>query len=135
MAKADQLTLNMRIRTVAEWILEGYATKDIIQSCESKWGVDERMAYKYRKAAFKIFQETTKGKLDERLAFHVAARMKIFNALKDKNTPKGSDSALRILDSIARLEGVMVDKVDVTSKGKQIKPELNVKVYNANLTL
>ncbi len=131
--KADAVTMDLRIRSVAEWILMGFATKDIIAQCTAKWGVDERMAYKYRKAAFKIFHESRKQKINEKLDFFIAAKLKLFNELKDKDTPKGAAVANDILDSMAKMEGIMVDKLDVTSKGKQLKD--NIRIIKATLNL
>jgi hypothetical protein len=134
--KSDKLTLDTRVRSVAEWMLMGYSTKDIIAQGTSKWQIDERQVYKYIKSAYKLFSDARKADIESRIDFHVAARMKLFNEIADKKTAKGSDSALRILDSIARLEGCVVEKVDVTSKGKQIKGSTTVvKTYNADLTL
>lgn len=131
--RADQLTVDMRVRTVMDWILQGFITKDIIAQCVNKWGIDERMVYKYINTCKKEFKEVRKGKIDERIDFYLAAKMKLYNELKEKSTPKGASVANDILDSMARLEGAITDKIDVTSKGKQIKPE--VKVYKATLTL
>jgi hypothetical protein len=133
MPKADKIELDKRVRMVAEWILMGHSTKDIIAESHRQWHVDERMSYKYKKAAFKLFAEANKLVMKESLDLHAALRLRLYNKLKDKDSPKGADSALRILDSLARLQGLVMDKVDVTSKGEKITPEL--KVYNANLTL
>ncbi len=136
MSKSDKLTMDLRVRTVAEWMLQGHTTKDIVANGLTKWEVEERQVYKYIKAAYKLFAEARKADIESRIDFHVAARMKLFNEMSDKKTAKGSDSALRILDSIARLEGALVEKVDVTSKGKQIKGSTTVvKTYNADLNL
>jgi len=133
--KVDQLTMDLRVRTVMDWILAGYVTKDIIAQCTAKWNIDERMGYKYLKSAKKEFAAARKGKIDERVDFYIAAKLKLYNEMQGKNTPKGAAVANDILDSMARLEGCVVDKMDLTSKGKRIDPGTTVKVYNANLTL
>lgn len=131
--KVDAITMDLRVRTVAEWILSGFATKDIIAQCAVKWQVDERMAYKYRKQAMVLFKKARQGEISERIDFYIAAKLKIFNELMDKKTPKGAAVASDILDSMARLEGAITDKLDITSKGKQIKPE--VKVFEVSMEL
>ena len=124
--RADKITKEKRVRQVMEWILQGFMTKDIIAQCSTKWEIDERMVYKYLREAKKLFAEVRKGEIEERIDFYLSAKLKLFNELKEKNTPKGAAVANDILDSMARLEGAITDKLDVTSKGKQIKPQVNV---------
>jgi hypothetical protein len=124
--RADQLTKEKRVRQVMEWILQGFMTKDIITQCEKLWDIDERMVYKYINEAKKLFAEARKGEIQERIDFYLSAKLKLYNELKEKNTPKGAAVANDILDSMARLEGAITDKLDVTSKGKQIKPQTTV---------
>jgi len=124
--RADDITKDMRIRTVAEWILSGYSTTDIVAQCTAKWGIDKRMAYKYKKSAFLLFKESRKGAISERVDFYVSAKLKIYNELKDKQTPKGASVANDILDSMARLEGAITESIDITSNGKRIKSEIDL---------
>jgi hypothetical protein len=133
--RADKVTFNMRVRTVMEWILQGFMTKDIIAQCLSKWGVDERMSYKYIKAGFKEFAKLSDKEIIEQKALHVAARWKLFNELVGKNTPAGASVGLSILDRIAKIEGVLVDRVDLTSKGKELKAQTENRVIKATLKL
>lgn len=132
--KVDQLTMNLRVRTVMDWILQGYVTKDIIAQCTTKWGIDERMGYKYLKAAKKEFADARKGKINERIDFYIAAKLKLYNEMQSKNTPKGAAVANDILDSMARLEGAIVDKLDLTTKGKAL-PSPTERVIKATLKL
>jgi len=119
--KADKLTYNTRVRSVMEWILMGYITRDIIAQCSSKWGVDERMAYKYLKAAYKEFVELSKQDIQEKKATHLAARWKLYTELEGKKTPAGAHVALSILDKIAAIEGVLTNKVEHEVKVTKIK--------------
>ena len=116
-----------------EWMLQGHMTKDIIANCAAQWQVDERQAYKYIKACKKEFADSRKGQISDRIDFYLAAKMKLYNEMEDKKTPKGASVANDILDSMARLEGAITEKLDVTSKGKQIKPE--VKVFKVTLDI
>ena len=114
-----------------EWILEGYMTKDIIDQCLRRFEIDERQAYKYIKKAKAIFKEASEDDIKERLAFHIAARMKLFNGMEEKKSPRGTKAALAVLIDIASLEGYYVNKTDVTSGGQQIHSQ----VIEATLTL
>ena len=119
--RADKLTFNLRVRSVMEWILLGYITKDIIAQCNSKWGVDERMGYKYIKAAYKEFSEISKKDLEDKKALHLAARWKLYTELEGKKTPAGAQVALSILERIATIEGVVTNKIEHEVKVTKIK--------------
>jgi len=124
--RADKLTKDTRVRSVMEWFLQGYMTKDIIAQCFSKWQIDERMAYKYIKECKSILAAARKGELSERVDFYLAAKMKLYNEMKDKVTPKGAAVANDILDSMATLEGIVTNKIDITSKGDKLNNEVDL---------
>lgn len=135
-SRADQLTLDMRVRTVMEWILQGFMTKDIITQCFAKWQIDERMAYKYIKQCKSILAAARKGKVSERIDFYLAAKMKLYNEMKDKATPKGAAVANDILDSMANLEGILTNKIDITSDKKPLAtPQIVVNQFTTDSTL
>lgn len=120
MPKADRSEIHKRIRTVQEWLMQGYSTTDIIMQCTSKWGISERQAYRLHEKAYDEFHELKKRGTKRRLYYHIETRMKLFRELKDKTSPSGARAANKILDSIAKLEGVMIEKHEVT--GKDGKP-------------
>ena len=124
--RADKITFNKRVRNVMEWILQGYNTKDIIAFCQANYAVDERQGYKYIKAGFKEFVKLSDGDIIEKKALHIQSRWKLFNELEGKKTAMGASVGKTILDSIAKIDGVLIDKIDVTSKGKSIKPVTRV---------
>lgn len=116
--KSDNIELYKRIRQVQEWIMEGHSTTDIVYYSSDKWSVDERTGYRYIKKAFELFVEQSQNEMAERKAFHIQARMRLYkDSLKDKKNNKAS---LDILDSIAKLESLFVQNIDITSKGKSI---------------
>jgi hypothetical protein len=121
--KADKITFEQRVRTVMEWLLAGYITKDILKQCELNFAVDERMAYKYIKASYVEFKEFSKGQIEDLTAKHIAMRYKLFNELEGKKTASGASVAGQLLDRIAKLEGISVDKLDITSNGKELKAQ------------
>jgi hypothetical protein len=124
--KANKAIVMQRARTVADWMTDGYFTRDIVEQGLVKWGVSERQVHDYIKEAFKIYREQTSKEIKDRIAFHVAARRKLYNRLKGKENADGARTALTILDSIAKIEGVFVEKIDVTSKGKELKTQTTV---------
>lgn len=118
--RTDQVTMKIRVRTVMEWMMQGFMTKDIISQCINQWGVEERMCYKYIKEAKKVFVKLTQEDIKERLAFHIAARMNLYNGLEGKKTPKGAMAGLSILKDVAELEGHYLQKIDVTTQGNAL---------------
>lgn len=119
---ADKLSKDLRVRAVMEWFLQGFMTKDIIAHCFAKWQIGERMTYKYIKECKAILAASRKGEVSERVDFYLAAKMKLYNELKEKTTPKGASVANDILDSMANLEGILTNKIDITSDKLPIAP-------------
>lgn len=121
--KVDKATQAVRVRTVMEWLIKGHITRDILQQCESKWGVTSRMGYKYIRWAYKEFAKISDEDIINLRAQHIVARWKLYNELENKQTAAGAMAALAILDRIAKIQGVLVDRVDITSKGKELKAQ------------
>ena len=105
--RAKIVEVEKRVRAVQEWILQGQFTKDIIAQMCQLWGIGERAAYKYLKKALKDIQNENTKTLEEKKAYHVQLRLKLFRDLEHKNKPNGAKTALRIVDSIAKIDGAM----------------------------
>lgn len=116
----DKLVIERRVRQVIEWVLSGYTTPDIIKQCGSSWQLGERAAYKYLKKAKAQISTLPDESLKEKQALHIERRLKLFRDLEKKATAQGARTALRILDSIAKIDGSLIEKVDVTTGGEQI---------------
>lgn len=108
---SDKLELAKRIRAVQEWILQDYITSDIIANCTSQWSVTERQAYRYLWAANRFFAEKDKLSLEQKRAYYLAKKKKLMRDMKpeEKKTPAGVVAINRVLDSMAKLEGVTVN--------------------------
>lgn len=96
-----------RVRVVFEWILQGYSTCDIIRQICGQWGIGDRAAYKIHKRAWDQLQEINNRSLEEKKAYHIELRLKLMRDLKFKTEPNGARAALRIADSIAKIDGVI----------------------------
>ena len=96
-----------RVRVVFEWILQSYSTCDIIRQICGQWGIGERAAYNLHKKAWQQLQEVNKRSLEEKKAYHIELRLKLMRDLKFKTEPNGARAALRIIDSIAKIDGVI----------------------------
>lgn len=123
--KSDNVEVYRRVRQVQEWILEGHSSSDICRNCTATWGIKHRQAEHYIRKAFLNFVEETSQDDEKKKAFHIKARMKIYKHSIKYNK---YDTSLNILDSLARIEGILVNKVDHTTKGKSINTDQTIVV-------
>lgn len=138
--KSDKGTFEKRIRAVQEWILQGYSSSDIRSTIITSWSVGERQAQKYYTQAFDRFQEENKKDMAKRTAIHLAQRNKLFRDLNDKTSPDGVRAALRLLDSTAKIEGILTTvkvSVNQTNENQNILTSENTffdnkKQYQSN---
>lgn len=114
--KIDKIEKERRIRVVQEWILSDHTSPDIVSQAAAKWGVSVRQAYRYVADAYKGFRETNEVVVANRLHYHIQRRMKLLRDLEKKNTSHSIKASLNILDSMAKLEGVLIDKHELTGK-------------------
>jgi len=118
--QVDRLTTQRRVRQIVEWVLNGYNTQDIIKQCNASWQLGERMSYKYLKKALDSIKKLPVDDLKEKQSLHIERRLKLFRELEKKSSAQGARTALRILDSIAKIDGSLIEKVDVTTNGEKI---------------
>lgn len=123
--KADTLTIEYRMLEVKKAFLEGGHRQDIIQLCAEHFGIDERQADNYiARAREEITAEVkTLGLIN--LPWHIAARMHLFNKAARIND---LSNARQILDSLAKLQGLMVDKSELVGADGQPIPATRVLV-------
>src|SRR6185295_15576171 len=105
---STKLELQKRISYVQDLLLKDYETRSVIANVRRKWKVTERQAYRYLWAANIFFQEKSKQNLERKVAFYLARKRKILRSMseEEKKTSAGSLVVSKILDSMARLEGV-----------------------------
>lgn len=118
--KYDKLELIKRHMQVVEWIIEGESTRTLLEKCYKEWGICDRTAFNYRKKALARIREIDNDSLKLKQNIHIERRLKLLRELKDVNSASGARTALRILDSIAKIDGSYIEKVDLTSGGEQI---------------
>ncbi len=104
--KTSKVGFEKRVRDVQVWILLGYSTFAIINKIKTDYKVSERQAYKYHKRAFELFKEENAKNIEERKAYHLELRRMLLKRLKEDTTIKGISTALRVADSMARIEGL-----------------------------
>lgn len=116
----DRMELIRRQKEIVNWILAYDTTRIIIEKCVTTWGVAERTAYNYLKKALAMLEDKEENSLKLKQKVHTERRLKLLRELEDTKSPSGARAALRILDSIAKIDGSLVEKVDVTTGGEQI---------------
>jgi hypothetical protein len=131
--KSDKVEVEKRIRIIQEWLMQGQTTFDIIRQSVSSWGISERQSYRLLERAYDEFSQLKQRGTKRRLNYHIEARLKLFRDMKDKATPKGARAACMILDSMAKLEGVLIDKHEITGKdGQPIETTQTVVILPSN---
>ena len=102
---SDELVVEERIRAVVQWILKGYFTKDILKQGSVSWNITERQMYTYLKKAKKEIRRIRSKEMEDLIAWHQAARLKLFSELDNKKTPSGTFAAMDILKDMAKIDG------------------------------
>ncbi len=126
--RVSKIEKDRRIRAVLSWILGDALTHEIIDQCKLEFNVEERMARYYIKEARKRVYAIEEKNIEQEIELAVAQRQKLLRQLdkKYKGTPEGLRAQLNVHDSISKLKGHWVNKVDVTTKGKQIEVKSTV---------
>ncbi|RKD19002.1 hypothetical protein BCY91_14085 [Pelobium manganitolerans] len=131
---SSQLEKYKRIRTVQEWILEDYTFTDIVRSCVSKWDISVRQAERYYSEAFREFKEKEEQSVDALKSYYKKRKMKLIREMDPvlKKTPSGVRAVNKVLDSMAKLDGIMIDKVELTGKdGTPLPSEVKITVVHS----
>ena len=116
---ANKVEKLKRIRVIQEYLIIGKNPKDIVTQVSSTWNITPRMAQYYVRKAFEEFKLMNQKDIESLLGYHVQARLKLldWSMESDKRKP----FALDVLKDLAKLQGLYVNKVDLTSKGEAIQ--------------
>ncbi len=111
--KSTKVETDKRTRAVQEWMMQGHSSADIVRQCTAQWNITGRQAYKYIRKAYEAFREQAEKDMEARRQFHIQSRLKLFRDLQDKKSSKPAGTALAILQDIAKLEGLYVEKTEI----------------------
>ncbi|KAF0193949.1 MAG: hypothetical protein FD166_3615, partial [Bacteroidetes bacterium] len=117
--KSTKIETDKRTRAVQEWMMQGHSSSDIVRQCTAQWNITGRQAYKYIRKAYEAFREQAENDIEARKQFHIQSRLKLFRDLQDKKSSKPAGTALAILQDIAKLEGLYVEKTEIVFDDKQ----------------
>lgn len=123
--KADTLTIEYRMLQVKKAFLEGSHRQDIIQLCSAEFGIDERQADNYIARARQEISAEVEALGLTNLQWHIASRIHLFNKAATSND---LGNARQILDSLAKLQGLWVDKSELLGADGQPIPAARVLV-------
>lgn len=100
-----------RIRYVQECLLEDIPSSDIQKAIVEKWSVTERQARRYIWAANKFFVEKYEKKAAEKKAYYIQRKKKLLREMdpKERKTARGVMAANKVIDSMAKIDGVLVE--------------------------
>jgi len=114
--RISQTEMLMRKRNIAEWIMEGNMSVDIVQTIQDKWNLKERQAYYYIESALALLYKNIESKLEQRLAFHVSTRLRMYKQVSEDKALKARERyalMLAILQDVAKLEGLYQEKIKI----------------------
>lgn len=112
-AKATEVEVMLRLLRVKKLLLEGTHRGDIIQLGADEWGIGDRQMDEYIAKARKEIKEQVDMSSLADLEWHAAARAHLYN----KSMEKGDlQNARQVLDSLAKLQGIMVERRELTGK-------------------
>lgn len=103
---SDELVVEERVRTVMQWILKGFFTKDIVKQGSLSWNITERQVYTYLKKAKNEIRKIRSKDMKDLIAWHQGARLKLYSELDNKKSPSGTFAAMDILKDMAKIDGV-----------------------------
>ena len=123
--RATQIEVIYRILEVKKAVLEGAHRPDILQLASDEWGLTERQGDEYIAKARKEIKIEVDAMGQTNLEWHIAARMHLFNKAARIND---LSNARQILDSLAKLQGLMVEKSELVGANGQPIPATRVLV-------
>tara|TARA_Y100000401_G_scaffold115654_1_gene119763 strand:- start:1174 stop:1632 length:459 start_codon:yes stop_codon:yes gene_type:complete len=113
--KATKLEAYKRTSELVKLILQGVRYTDIIEYCDKNWGIKKRQASIYYKRALEYFKE----QFDEEKQYEVDKHTMMLYDLYTKGYRSGDLNICRLLlQDIAKMKGISIDRVDVTSGGE-----------------
>ena len=113
--KATALVSYKRTTEVVKLILRGVRFTDIVEYCEAHWGIKRRMDSIYYKKALETFAE----QFEEEREYEMDKHAIMLQDLYSKGYKAGDLNICRLLlQDIAKMKGIVVDRVDITSGGE-----------------
>lgn len=111
--KSNRLEAAERASFVKRLFLQSKERSEIVRICSQKWGISERQIVNYMAKARRDIQKEFHKRDALSLTWHIKARQNIIDKCIEANQPH---AALSALQDIAKLQGLYIDKSEVTGK-------------------
>jgi hypothetical protein len=123
----ESIEKEKRIRIVMEWILEDWASPDIVSQIETKWGLSERQAWRYLAEGRKRWVKGEDVVIEHKRKMKIETLKKLKRSLlpQYKGTPAGIRAQMKVEDKIILLEQLEpAKKLEISGKdGQPIQTE------------
>jgi hypothetical protein len=112
-AKSSRVTVDQRIMVVEELLLKGVIRRDILRYGSEVWKVGERQMEGYITRIYKKWEE--KGKSEAPHNYAIAIERREYQ-LQEAVKAKSVKDALAVLNSIDKIKGIFIERVDHSGK-------------------
>ena len=128
MSKSNKAEITRRVRTVAEYLIQGYSASDIVRNVTVTWDIKERQAENYISKAYKLIHDEAVKSIADSKAFHLKARLDLYRDLmKERSKVLKGDTdqkskvwmltqleskIMDILKDMARIDGLYVERLE-----------------------
>lgn len=103
-ARADKATVEKRVESMVNAILEGRRTPSIIANAMKQWGVSNQQAYKYYHAALKRIRAEFDDKLPDYIKAHLTRLEFIYKTAMDRQELKPALAAMKQISDLLGLD-------------------------------
>lgn len=123
MAKSSRIDTERRVYTMQGWIIDGVQDYLILKQATAQWDISLRQARRYLKRAYENWKQDEDISFEEIKGAKIAELKQLKRTLKDefKGTPQGIRTIMSVEKQIIRLQGLIVKRVDVTTR-TEVKP-------------
>ena len=124
-SQATKAIKAQRINQVVTMLQQGMYRWEIVNQLSKEWQCSERNVERYMEASYKLLSIH----YDKDVLENILSK---YDMLYKRSINSGDNKlAVRILDSIAIVKGLKVNKSDITSGGEKINP-VNINFINPN---
>lgn len=122
MAKCTKLEKEKRIFIIQGWIIDGVQDYLILKQAKAQWSIEIRQAREYLKQGYENWKQDKDIDFELKKDAMIAELKQTKRSLKEehKGTPAGIRAIMAVNKEIIRLEGYVVKKIDITTKGESL---------------
>jgi hypothetical protein len=120
--RATKKELSDRIAYAHELLMADLHVVEIKKVLVQKYGVCMRTADRYIYCANASLEEKNEKSLKRKVAYYIARKQRLIRNMDpaEKRTAAGVRAVDSVLDSMAKMDGVLINKIDITSGGETI---------------